>query len=897
MISKLIRSKVRQFSDAFSGNGSRRRPLRGGLAVAAQVQPLEERALLSAAVYSVASAMNWGTTAPVYTTDVSYTSSGQWETLNVVNYSPSHYVDFNSSGQLTFSDGSVLGDTTFQTNLSTDSPYLSANPEAGQFVNYIQGNPQVLIYHDLAQLAAAGFDGVRLYAVGPQVEIATIMAANQLSQDLGTQFYVELEVYVPDLSQAQYYGGTVQQRIETLYNQEVAATPAGQPGLTEGGLQQLHYVINIVGANVFSKIVPLVFFGHEELVQPTSATGQALTDDNSSVPLLQWGINATRALLKQELAGQPLPSVTTALVAGQVVDVSTANHPEIAKLIHTIQTDTNAPIAYDVYAFQWANIYFDTTPSAYVNNSGVIANAYPPNAQYYDRTTGWTTGAPPGNPNFTVQDAVTNPNLMWSLQWMSERVNWIWGTPQGQGGVAKQLVAETGWASAQPYTQTATGGGAGKQVTGTHADAQAYFDAVKTAGFKIGSAPVMYFEAYDEPVKETNASMYSENHYGIYGWTAIPKFFTDTVDHPLTQPFAVVSIAPTNLQQNAVVQADTGKLPTDTAYTLKVTNGGTVKPGSTVNVPWFWGTGGFSDGNNLGNSVTWMPNPSVFLSNGDKLTITSADPNSINPAANYPASIQLTFNSSQPFASAVTDLNPHAAGENLVAPTNNYGAVGSSWQLFTSFPWLHGGSNNYQSTATFPPVYQDFWGSGAQMVRDNLMVSGTTGDDLVRIVPVNTNGNRFQWPFSPWSSPSTSVQVLVNGVSLGTFGPISGKIYLKGFDGNDTLIVDQAVRTAVVIDGGPGNDKIRGGRGNDLLIGGLGWDILIGGGGCDRLIDQCFANWLPVPPKCSGPGPTWNPTVPQMATPSISKAVAPAKPSFAQPAVAARPSGRSRWRR
>lgn len=601
----------RAFASILGDRNKQRRPLRRTAFVAAEVELLEDRALMSgSAVYSVASAMQWGTTAPTFSTNVSYTSGTTWQTANVVDYSPSHYADFNSSGQLTFSDGAVLGDTTFQTNLPTDSPFLSANPAAGTYVNYLQGNPQLLIYQDLSQLAAAGFNGVRLYAVGPQAEIATIMAAKQLSADLGKPFYVEIEVYVPDLSQSTYYGGTVASRIQTLYNQEVAATLAGQPGLVEGGLQQLHYVINMVGADVFSQTVPVVFFGHEELVQPTSDIGQPLTDDNSSVPLLNWGINATRAILANDLSGQStLPSVSSPIVAGQVVDVSTANNPEIATFIHTIQADTNAPISYDVYAFQWADIYFDTTANPYVNNNGVIANAYPPNAAYYDRTTGWDSGPPPSAPNFTVDDAVNNANLMWSLQWMTDRVNWIWGTPQGQGGSALQLVAETGWASAQPYTQTAAGGGAGKQVTGTQADAQAYFDAVKTAGFKIGNTPIMYFEAYDEPVKETDASQYSENHYGIYGWTGLPKFFTDTVSHPLTTPFAIVSIDPTDIQPNGVAQADAGKLATDTAYTLQVTNGGVVKPGSSVDVPFFWGTGGFSDGNALGNSVTWLPTP------------------------------------------------------------------------------------------------------------------------------------------------------------------------------------------------------------------------------------------------------------------------------------------------
>lgn len=746
-----IHRNSRRLASLLNNRRSDRRSSGATTLVAAEVQFLEERALLTgtAAIYSIAEAMGWDATAPTYTTNLAYNSAGTWENLKVINYSPSHYVDFNSSGQLTFSDGSVLGDTTFQTNLPTDSPFLSTHPLYGTFVNYIQGNPQLTIYNDLAQLQAAGFDGVRLYADGPQAEIATIMAANQLYADTGNRFYVELEVAVPDLSQPTWYTGTVAQRIQALYNQEVAATPAGTPGLVEGGLQQLHYVINMVGADAFSNVVPLVFFGHEELVQPIG-TNAPLTDANSSVPLLQWGINATRAILTYDLNGQAnLPSVTTALVAGQVVDVSIANNGEIAKLIDTIQTDTNSPIAYDVYAFQWANNYFQTTAYSYPNDSSVIANAYPPNAAYYDRVpSNWTSGLasnappPPVVTNFTPTDAVTNPNLMWSLQWMADRVNWIWGSPgQTSGSVAKQLVAETGWATAQLYTQD---NGTGIQVTGSVQDAQTYFSAIQSASFKIGGAPVMYFEAYDEPVKETVSNMYSENHYGIYGWTGLPKFPApilpvNAVNPPLTQPFAVVTISPTDLQPNGVAQADNDALPTATAYSLQVKNGNTVRPGSTIDVPWFWGTGGFSNGNAVwtSNSVTWMPNPSVLMNNGDVLTITSSDPGSGNPA-----SIQLKFDTAgKLIKQALTDLAPGAAGETLTPPAVTFTAQGSAWQLYTSFPWLHGGSNNYSDTTTFPPVYQDFWGAAAQKVGNNVFVTGTPASDSIQILKVNPNGS------------------------------------------------------------------------------------------------------------------------------------------------------------
>jgi hypothetical protein len=45
--------------------------------------------------YGVAAFMNWGLTAPTYPTNVSYTSSGAWQNIKVIDYSPSHYPDFN----------------------------------------------------------------------------------------------------------------------------------------------------------------------------------------------------------------------------------------------------------------------------------------------------------------------------------------------------------------------------------------------------------------------------------------------------------------------------------------------------------------------------------------------------------------------------------------------------------------------------------------------------------------------------------------------------------------------------------------------------------------------------------------------------------------------------------
>lgn len=677
-----------------------RRPTRQLSFDALESRELMARGGASDVAFRVQDFMGW-TTAPQYNSPVDYQSSGAWEDLKVVNYEPSHYPHFNASGTITFSDGvTPLLDTTFQNNLGTDFPLPASY---GTYVNYLQGTPQITIKNDFRQLQAAGFDGVRLYASPPNVYIAAILAAAELTAEAPSKpFYVEYEVAAPDLS-ANFNVGSVASRINGLFQNEVNANPP------EGAFQSLHYVIQIVTPKVFSQVVPLVYFTHENLVS-TNGEGGKMTDDNTSTPLLRWGINATRALLAKELAGNPLPSVTTALLVGHVVQVSLDVQPEVKTLVDVIQHDPNAPIAYDVYPFQWANRYFNEQHDYVNDNNNIIPNAYPVGnggkISYYDRTARggdeWTSGPPPSYVTdpipHTIPDTVNDAGLMWSLQWSSDRVNWIWGHLAHGTDTTKQVIAETGWASTQEYTQkeSPSGGAIGKLVTGTQADAKLYYSTLAGMGFKIGNTPVMYFSAYDEPLKTSNAHphMFSENHYGIFGWSALPKYFSDpaAIRHPLTKPFTIVGFVPTN-PLPGTPQTNPRQSARDTSYTYQIVGRKQVK------VPWYYGGTAWTDGVN--GRITFMPNPSILLSGGDRVDITSPQ-----PGTNFDATISLVYDAS---ANQVVYYNNRVAnaGQNLTAPDGNN--LGSAWKLYFSFPWLHNGSNDFNNTNMFPRVYQNFW--------------------------------------------------------------------------------------------------------------------------------------------------------------------------------------------
>jgi Ca2+-binding RTX toxin-like protein len=92
-----------------------------------------------------------------------------------------------------------------------------------------------------------------------------------------------------------------------------------------------------------------------------------------------------------------------------------------------------------------------------------------------------------------------------------------------------------------------------------------------------------------------------------------------------------------------------------------------------------------------------------------------------------------------------------------------------------------------------------------------LVVGGTSGNDTITFYKL-----------------TTGVQVVVNGVSLGTFNP-TGRVIAYGQAGDDTIRADGTLTLAAELYGGDGNDNLTGGGGRNLLAGGDGNDSLIAG--------------------------------------------------------------------
>src|SRR5262249_8846512 len=67
---------------------------------------------------------------------------------------------------------------------------------------------------------------------------------------------------------------------------------------------------------------------------------------------------------------------------------------------------------------------------------------------------------------------------------------------------------------------------------------------------------------------------------------------------------------------------------------------------------------------------------------------------------------------------------------------------------------------------------------------------------------------------------------------------------LTGGAGNNVISAATFTRGGVLLDGGPGNDRLTGGWKNDVLVGGPGADVLIGGPGFDTVQAEGDGNFL-----------------------------------------------------
>ncbi len=117
--------------------------------------------------------------------------------------------------------------------------------------------------------------------------------------------------------------------------------------------------------------------------------------------------------------------------------------------------------------------------------------------------------------------------------------------------------------------------------------------------------------------------------------------------------------------------------------------------------------------------------------------------------------------------------------------------------------------------------------SSAAVQNGNLIVGGTTGDDVVDVT----------------SGKNGAVKVSINGGAAVSYNP-TGHIVLLGGDGNDDLHIGAGVPLNSEIYGGNGNDHLHGGGGSDILDGGVGDDTIVGGVGRDIIIGGLGADHL-----------------------------------------------------
>lgn len=122
---------------------------------------------------------------------------------------------------------------------------------------------------------------------------------------------------------------------------------------------------------------------------------------------------------------------------------------------------------------------------------------------------------------------------------------------------------------------------------------------------------------------------------------------------------------------------------------------------------------------------------------------------------------------------------------------------------------------------------------GAAVVNGVLIVSGSSGDDVIKFVPKGKQ-----------SSGNATMKVFINGVNQGIFTGVNS-ITVYALAGNDFVHLAGSIRVPATVFGDAGDDRIKGGKGGDMLVGGEGndWlhghqgrDVLIGGAGVDRLL-------------------------------------------------------------
>lgn len=288
---------------------------------------------------------------------------------------------------------------------------------------------------------------------------------------------------------------------------------------------------------------------------------------------------------------------------------------------------------------------------------------------------------------------------------MVDRVNWIWGHLAGlPGDKVQQLIAETGWASDGNWKDPQDISPRGP-IVGAVADAETYYNTLKAANFKAGNATAMQFMAYDVPYKATTSSNeFSENHYGVFGWSNRAKFASSPDQSqyaPLLKKFAIITLAPTSGPQG-VPYANAGQSATDRAYSYALSAGGSWLPGD---IPWYMGSNVvFVRTRVLVGTVLWIPSPSWLIPEGTTLTLTTPKPRMTDPKQPAQAMVTFALVNGHPQIKVDPDLQASLYG-NLVQA--QYLPAGDAAHLYLAFSWLHSGADTPGQNSV--PVYQDFW--------------------------------------------------------------------------------------------------------------------------------------------------------------------------------------------
>ena len=111
-------------------------------------------------------------------------------------------------------------------------------------------------------------------------------------------------------------------------------------------------------------------------------------------------------------------------------------------------------------------------------------------------------------------------------------------------------------------------------------------------------------------------------------------------------------------------------------------------------------------------------------------------------------------------------------------------------------------------------------GGGDDAAADNVIVSGTNGDDVAVV-----------------SGSGTTAQVTGLAARVNILGGVanSDRVTVNALAGDDVVDASALAASALLltIDGGAGDDVLIGGAGNDTLLGGADDDVVLGGPGTD----------------------------------------------------------------